>query len=245
MNQTRDLIRETFGDELRSRIITVGPELLSWPFRNDSIPCYAAKGLRGSGSASPEDLDPTPCYGHDEMLVARTAAHVEERFPIPLPPTYHLGLFESMSRTNGHMGLVYHYDKETGSTKEPYIWLSGKRIPPHPAMTRYLVAHEYGHCVDDAICAARGLKESGLDEHYAALRGLDPVASKGYGSGKWHANVGELIANDFRILVCAIEPEFWPHPGIARPETVPAIVDWWKAAMECAHRPKDDVKEAA
>jgi hypothetical protein len=50
---------------------------------------------------------------------------------------------------------------------------------------------------------------------YAQLRGCDPATP--YGGGTWHKSPGELLANDFRILVAGVEPEFWPHPGSPTP----------------------------
>jgi hypothetical protein len=49
--------------------------------------------------------------------------------------------------------------------------------------------------------------------------------------GTWHDSACEILACDFRILVTGMEAEFWPHPGIPRPEMVPALRDWWDAAL--------------
>ncbi len=70
-----------------------------------------------------------------------------------------------------------------------------------------------------------------MDREYAQLRGL-PVDERAlYGGGRWHAAIGELFANDFRILVARAELEFWPHPGFPRPETLPVVVEFWEQAI--------------
>ncbi len=180
-------------------------------------------------------VDPFPCYAHDAELVAEIAALVETRFPIPCLPNYYLLSHEETSRTNGHASHGLDYSDEARAEHddrypiETHIVLSGKRIPLHPAMTRYLIAHEYGHCVNYWIEWKRDILNSvvtDFDREYAALRGVDPNA--GYGGQKWHANVGELIANDFRICVCGIEREFWPHPGFAHPDTMPQVQEFWE-----------------
>lgn len=182
-----------------------------------------------------QKVDPTPAYGHDVALVAETLARCESRFPVRHPPKIFCLRNEVTGRTNGWTGHEYSYDS-SGKNKDehgrpptiPYIVLSGKRIPPHPAVTRYLVAHEYGHVVDTALAYKRypdQNPEAKQDAEYIALRGVPPPAY--YGPGTWHCSPGEVFANDFRILVCGIEPEYWPHPGIARPEASPAVVKWW------------------
>ena len=52
------------------------------------------------------------------------------------------------------------------------ICLAGKRIPPHPAMTRYLMGHEYGHGVFYHLARLRGFEQDseGLRKLYQALR---------------------------------------------------------------------------
>jgi hypothetical protein len=212
---------------MSDRVVELTAEDLDWSFR-DSRP-----RLR-TGRGSSYEVDPFPAYPHDLDLVRATLEQVERAVSIEHKPTLYVFHFEPIARTNGWAERGYgRYDREAERhTLAPgQIVLAGKRIPPHPAMTRYLVAHEYGHHVDYTICDRRGLEVDGLDEEYAKLRRL-PAAYDRYGGGRWHSNVGELIANDFRILVAGVEPEFWPHPGYARPEAVDGLADWWKAALD-------------
>ena len=116
------------------------------------------------------------------------------------------------------------------------IALFGSYAPPHPALVRANVAHEYGHLVE-AMLAARLHNGSGraLLTEYATLRGLtlapndalNPLPGVG-----WTRHPGEVFANDFRLLLAQVEEEHWPHPGIARPETRPDVIAWWQRACE-------------
>src|SRR5205823_804865 len=138
------------------------------------------------------------------------------------------------SRTNGATHVEVDYDgpqdaKGNYTGRIGSIYLSAKRIPIHPAMTRYLVAHEYGHVVEEWLNERLGnkLHDDTLIGFYRQLRSLDKP--RAYGAGEWHRTPGEVFANDFRVLVCGVEPEFWPHPGIERPETSYTIRGWWDA----------------
>jgi hypothetical protein len=108
-------------------------------------------------------------------------------------------------------------------------------------MTRYLVAHEYGHQVEWMINYVRGAKyprSNDLVTPYAQVRGLPPASVHHGHGGTWHDSVTEVFACDFRILVCRVEAEFWPHPCISRPEEVHGLAGWWEQAL-------DELKTAA
>ena len=174
--------------------------------------------------------DPFPAYAHDLALVESEARRVDALFPIPQEVVLCVIDREFIDRTNGQCSVNYLWESQDPLPDfKATIVLSGKRIPPHPAMTRYLVAHEYGHAVrafisrerkepDDALYKPRSL--------YANYRRIRECGDVPYGGGNWHAAVEELFANDFRILVLDAEREFWPHPGFARPEECPAVVDF-------------------
>lgn len=197
---------------------------LSWSF-NTEKPYYITPYRSVS-------VDPTPCYPHDRQLVIEMVEQVEATFRLLVPPHYFILNHETFERTNGWATYESAWNKKTqkwdGHT--PFITLAGKRIPPHPAMTRYLVAHEYGHCVEYHMLRAQGKDphSKDIETEYAKLRGLKMC---NYGPGDWHHSPVELIANDFRLLVAKVELEFWPHPGIKRPEEVPAVVEFWQSAV--------------
>ena len=217
--------------DLQSRIHRVGAQQLEWPFRG--TPVFKTKGP--NTYARSHSVDPFPCYPHDRGLVADTAARVEELFPVDDQVDYFLTEFEELGRTNGYSDKTDVYDKASGKYVrwEPTVILVGKRIPPHPGMTRYLVAHEYGHVVQWWVEKIRKIdsnkETTDLDLEYMRLR---PGSHNEYGGGKWHENVGELLANDFRVLVCGIEEDFWPHPGFPHPRVVEGVQQFWKKVME-------------
>ena len=207
-----------------TEVIEVTRDDLRWNL-GDGTPTAKIPGGR-------TEVDPFPCYPHDLDLVRATLADVEAAARLPMvPAAIYVLHVEALSRTNGWASPEYEWDEDAG--KWDYtpgtIVLSGKRIPLHPAMTRYLVSHEYGHHVEYAISKARGLDphQEELREEYAKIRRLDAEECMAYGGGLWHTNVGELFANDFRILVAEQETEFWPHPGFTRPQKLKGVQRFW------------------
>jgi hypothetical protein len=204
----------------------------SWSFR-DSAPTWRPAIDGEAHYAGAVTLDPFPAYAHRRADIATAIAHVTACWA----PLWDVHLFsvdrEEVGRCNGFSTLLWLGRGETIAERRPtgQICLVGKRIPIHPAMTRYLVAHEYGHNVEWMLEAARGDEPhtGRLMADYAELRGLD-TAHHGAG-GTWHDSPHEIFACDFRILICQTESEHWPHPGIARPETVPGLADWWFAQL--------------
>lgn len=216
--------------DLKDRVVNLTEEDLCWDFRREP---YFKTVMQNRERSSTFNVDPVPCYSHDYDLVLDFAGKAEAAFRVGIPPMWHVACREGEERTNGWASTTSFWNDDLGEDggwdQEPYIVLMGKRIPPHPGMTRYLCAHEYGHVVDYWMCK----EESGdahainlFDEEYAKLRGLE-WPTKYYGPGMWHKDVGELIANDFRVIMCKVEREFWPHPGIPRPENFPKLRRWW------------------
>lgn len=191
-----------------------------------------------AGSHAREVLvDPAPAYPHDSALVERELQHLRRVAPLPFPLVVLLLGHEARSRSNGMYFDGYNYQGEqieiAGVKRYPPeggIVLGAKRIPIHPAVTRYVVAHEYGHGVMYHLARLRGIDDSKLMKAYAEECRQDTSAS--YGCGRWHANVGELFANDFRILVAEREVDYWPHPGFKRPDEILAVVGFWAKAMK-------------
>lgn len=211
----------------------------SWSFSGDSAPCFGIPS-DGYGYGRSVKVDPFPAYAHDAELVRAEAERVAQSFPLKAMVRFVTLDREFLERTNGWTNIEADYD----SSERPRPWsativLSGKRIPIHPAMTRYLVSHEYGHAVAGHLQRTHGTPsenpnreydENKLYEEYRALRGM-PADPKSYGGG-WHATTSELFANDFRILVAKSELEFWPHPGFLRPEELTKVVEFWKREVK-------------
>jgi hypothetical protein len=209
---------------------------LRWSFQGEAPTFYVPSASYGRH----EKVDPFPAYANDMALVRAEAERVAALFPLPATVTFVTLDREFVERTNGFTIP----DTDHDSTEKPKAWsativLSGKRIPIHPAMTRYLVAHEYGHAVAEHLERTHGVPtdkpnrdydEERLYQEYRALRGMD-ADPKSYGGG-WHATVSELFANDFRILVAKSEIEFWPHPGFLRPEELVKVVEFWKREVD-------------
>lgn len=218
------------------RVAHLAERDLVWPFRGE--PFWRTRPVLEGNWGRQEKVDPTPCYHHDLGLVTELLEQAAAAFPVGWPVTVHVSRWEDEGRTNGWASIDWAYrGKDEAREAEGIITLQGKRIPLHPAMTRYLVAHEYGHIVDSWLCHQRDLEANGLDEEYAKLRRLPRSWRQhraDYGPGTWHRNVGEFIANDFRVLVAGQESEFWPHPGYPHPDDLPAVAEWWADARNLA-----------
>jgi hypothetical protein len=206
----------------------------AWPFDGTSTPRWQHQNY---GSVA--TFDPYPAYAHELQDVVEAAAHVEAC----CPPLWNVELYvadrEEIARSNGHSSVFAdgHYEGDEWIKHDPLglIMLSGKRIPPHPAMTAYLVGHEYGHNVEwmlNQVRDAPNLYHPDLAREYAQMREL-PAETVRHGSGgRWHDAVHEIFACDFRIVVCGVEHGFWPHPGVPRPDDVPALAGWWDTAVQ-------------
>lgn len=204
----------------------------AWSFRRETGPSFrpCIDGVWAGGSTV--EVDPTPAYAHDAQVLTDAVTYTEGCFPLRWDVHLFSADREEWGRSNGHSNLLNGYRDSDYVRLGGLIFLSGKRIPPHPAMTRHLVAHELGHNVEWMLQDARGEKDFSdtLIREYAEMRGL-PEASVHHGSpGTWHDSATEIFACDFRIVVCGVEREYWPHPGVPRPETAPNLHDWWGEA---------------
>lgn len=184
-------------------------------------------------------FDPFPGYPHDPAVAVDTTQHVEQCFPPLWDVNCYLADREEVSRSNGHSNIHGNSEYVDGEWVQKIptgmILMSGKRIPPHPALTRYLVAHEYGHNVEWMLAYLREgpkhLHSNDVVSAYAKMRGL-PEDAVHHGEGStWHDSATEIFACDFRVIVCDVETGFWPHPGIPQPHEVPALNAWWAEAL--------------
>jgi len=229
-------------EEDSPRVVRLGPDDVVWPF--EGKPKYFTRPLSKVGAwPTGIDIDPTPAYAHDFQLVRINASEMEFKWPIDRLLSWYILDREVTTRTNGHASRHHIYEgtnrSEGMADWEAWIVFSGKRIPPMPAMTNYLCAHEYGHIVQWDIEHRSGMKDAvttELDKQYMSLR---PRSNNDYGAGRWHSNVGELFANDWRILVAGVEKDFWPHPGFPRPDQCEPVQRFWeKTVADFAKKPE-------
>jgi hypothetical protein len=211
----------------KAKLKVVDARALQWGF-SSSWPVYR-------GAYSGVHLDPMPCYSHDLEVVSETLKLVEAAWPAEVPITFHIADFEETTRTLAHTQSEQNWvddkegDEDDGhwEINASHIFLSGKRTPIHPAVTRYLVGHEYGHAVEDWIWSRLGTEEKEMQVEYAKIR---PGTDVHHGDvGVWHNATSEVMACDFRILIAKIEKDYWPHYGVARPGAKQRA--WWRKHM--------------
>lgn len=212
-------------------LLELEPGDVVWPF--ESGPQYS---VRGENWPTHIKVDPFPCARHDS---ARTRAAIDEvsaKFPIGCSVRVVTIAHEFDSRTNGFATKHESYDeakKEPADRIEITIALSGKRTMVLPAMTRYLVAHEYGHAVDYWIDERISRGKDEFEKLYADARGVKRVS--GTSGGRWAGATTEVIADDFRILVAGVEVDFWPHP-VPHPRETNMAEFWARMIDEHAAR---------
>jgi hypothetical protein len=229
----------------------LGAADLVWPM-SAAAPYYRC-GTGNYGGRSFE-VDPHPGYAHDSKLVEMLVRACEHKFPLhgvraELCTLEH----EFVGRTNGLAFEDNIWKRDDGASWEETfrgpdgvdvksygqghcIVLCGKRIPPMPSTTRYVVTHEFGHVAFNHTRRLLGYKESEddrLEAEYLRIRGVEPSRRKGDGE-RWHRLASEIIANDFRCIVMHTEIEFWPHE-VEQLDEASAIGEWWKAAIARAH----------
>jgi hypothetical protein len=199
-------------------------EHLNWPFSSDGKPSFYIQD--GTYKRS-EIVDPFPGYAHSAETVVGLTDLINDRIKLDGLTDIYLPAYETPERVNGWAQGWYNNENE--NNYGAYIVLAGKRIPLHPAMTRYLVTHEFGHVVQYWI--QHKFKPKNLIDAY--IKGLRVETAKPayYGGRTWHLSNGEVFANDFRIAVCGAESEFWPHT-MAHPAEAPKVQLFWKLAMQ-------------
>jgi hypothetical protein len=215
-----------------------GADDLHWPSFNDkeqTVPRYLV------GRHNWINVYPEPCYRHSMDLVQQCLEICEQKMKIEDGQIAILS-HEFIGRNNGVTCQDHDYTARDKVEKikchccdkmeDVYplshtIALCGKPIPILPSMTKYLVAHEYGHAVWNHKCKILGYNggDTKLCEKYMALRGQDGYDSSGP-HPTWHREVHEIGANDFRILIAGAEVDFWPH-DVPRAES--KLAEFWLA----------------
>lgn len=220
---------------------------INFPF--DEKPTMYFKRKYGYGSSA--KVDPFPCAAHNPKIMRQHVKETTAKFPIPAPVYWVVMPFEAESRTNAwaSSGDIYKNDHPKAYNKygiEGYITFSGKRTIVHPAMTKYLVAHEYGHIVDYYI-SARG-RQAGEKDHYwfrkayAKMRGIKYNDS--YGGGKRKDSIAEVIADDFRIAVAGVDTDFYVHT-CTHPLKSAKVKKFWAGMIKKYAITKNQLKKAA
>jgi hypothetical protein len=212
------------------KVIQKSPTDLIWPFKGE--PYIIVNKIADTYNRNVQ-VDPFPCGVHDKRLVEKFVGRIEQIFPTNAILQWAIIPFETCERTNAWAQSDSIWSAEA-SIKQKHkidclIVLSGKRPIVHPAMTEYLVAHEYGHIVDYWITACMK-EETGEREEdvfrkkYAEVRGIEYQST--YGGGRWVDNIMEVIADDFRIIMGKTDPDFYLH-SCTHPLSEPRIINYW------------------
>lgn len=213
-------------DGFNMRTIHLTEKDLIWPF--DGEPYFKTQ-LAKTEYQEKINIQAFPCYSFDLKLVNHVAEYVENCFSIGFPCDYYVLDYDVIEGVNGYASRVSEWNDGKEVAFEPYIVLAGKKTPIHPAMQRYLIGHERGHVINYWLSLKMGMTDEEFDKHYADIREID--YSFEYGGKKWHTNTGEIMANDFRVLVCGLETDFWPHDAV-HPFKCESVIKFWGEMKE-------------
>lgn len=216
---------------------------LVWPFGGNG-PHYL-QNLVVSKYGRQIEVDPFPCTMVDEALVRSKIAEVEQKFPIGALVQWVIIPHEIKERCNAWAQRDWIYADQDNEDEmliqkkhriEAFVIMSGKRSNIHPAMTAFLVAHEYGHCVDYWVTSIMKEERQTKDEdvfrkEYAAMRGVVWNDRNVYGGGNYKDDIMEIIADDFRIVVAGQDADWYQH-SVTHPLRDPAVVEYWHKLIE-------------
>lgn len=215
------------------KIIEFQSSDLTWDF-DDKLPYFKVPNVSRSWPDSIK-VDPFPCGKHNVEIAKPLIERIESIFPTKAILKWVFIPCETAGRTNAWASYTGLWKEELKKEHkiECIITLSGKRPIVHPHMTKYLVAHEYGHIVDYWIsaCMKEEKGENCNDENlfrklYSEVRGV-PDNDSDYGGGRWVNNIKEIIADDFRIVLGQTDTDFYLHNSCEHPMMCPNIIEFW------------------
>lgn len=219
------------------KFIVKKPNEIVWPFKGS--PRHKIKQL-GSGYFSNIEVDPFPCNTHNADILRTKIDEIEKLFPIGTLLQWISLPHEVVERVNAwaQSNQIWgdHDEIKKKHRLDASIVFSGKRANIHPAMTKFLVAHEYGHAVDSWINSIMKEEENNRDENlfhkkYAEMRGLEWKSDEDYGGGNYHDTIVEIIADDFRIVVGKTDPDFYQH-SCGNPVNNWDVIRFWDEMRE-------------
>lgn len=243
----------------KTQVAVKGQQDINWSYDDMESGTISPAKFFGDGVSYPHKVYPVPCYGHDLSQVEELLAVCNDKAPLCNPVSVTVMRVIDKAQTNGWAQQVWDYSCHTpedcqcdithegkGLGKRNWdgvICLSGRSTEIHPAIARYVVPHEYGHIVEDAlgIIRYRATEQKGdhghlLLEEWKKVRRFPEFDLKGksYGPETHHLMPGEVFANDFRFVL-GFETEWWPHAEVVPPlgarGTVKAV-RWWNDALD-------------
>lgn len=197
-------------------IVVKKPEELIWDFCGEH-PYYRVNKL-SSDFYEDIKIDPFPCTSHNMEIIKKEVEVVERHFPIGSLLQWIIIPHEFISRSNAYASYeeIWRDERKEKNKLDAWIVFCGKRTNIHPAMTKFLVSHEYGHQVDYWIthCMMEEEKSNDRDifrKKWAEVRGIEWSNDEGYGAGRYHNSITEMIADEFRVVVMDRDTDFWQH----------------------------------
>jgi len=248
------------------QVVYVGPDQLEWSYEAIGEATVQPYRFFGNKRAYSTKVYPTPAYSHDINQVKSILKECRDIAPLCAPVTVNvLGVIDKRLVNGWAQQQWEHYkchtpddcqcdviiEKEDGTKVkrgtrnwDGVIALSGRTTEIHPAITRYVTPHEYGHIVEEALGLIRYGDQTGVSnfggrllEDWAKVRGVEYPSTKAYGPTTHHLMPSEIFANDFRFM-CNFETDWWPHeeivPALGKRGTAKAV-RWWDEAISELH----------
>jgi hypothetical protein len=249
-------------------VAEIGYSDIRWSY--DSDPTVQPRKHFGNGLSHNTKVAPMPAYAHDVAQVRELLEECHEQAPLCAPVTVSVLHLLDARNTNGWAQQQWEYyscyspakcecdviadgEKKRSRNWDGVIVLSGRTTEIHPAIARYVVAHEYGHIVEDALALIRHDDGKSADAGRAVLREWakvrripDEAFDLPYGPTTHHLIPSEVFANDFRFML-GFETEWWPHHDVVPPlgsRGTARAQRWWEAALDDLARCFDEATAA-